>query len=148
MNSSPFARSPDSFWLKLQQRPAGFEVRPFESPFGETDEALCYFMGTLVGLTHNQGTSSELLVSLLPTLDAKRAYLWPSAEQFEIALASLLDQARGWSLTSERDTDQEHVRVLDSRTALRRELSKVIAFCKGAAAACPTFHVEAEALDA
>ena len=147
METTPFRYSPDSFWISLAQRPAGFELRLHATPFGPSDEMLCYFDGTLIGLVVDQGGANGLRVSLLPKLDGNRPYAWPTAEQFQKALCGLLHLTTGWSLRSERDTDQIPVPVLRSKEVLREELSVLVQYCLGAAVACPTFQAHGEGLD-
>ena len=148
MNTVPFPRSPDSFWLRLMRQPAVLEVRPYVTPFGETDEMLCYADGTLIGMAVDQPLADELLVALLPTLDRSRAYPWPSAEQFEAALTGLLGRADKWSLRAERDTDQAPVPELGSHALLNEQLARLVQYCMGADLVCPTFQASGEKLDA
>src|SRR5687767_7117807 len=118
MSAKPYVREPDSLWLRLPDTPPGLEVRPFESPFGTTDELLAYYRGALIGLVHTHRGGEGLLVSLLPKLDAKREYSWPSAEAFEQALRNLLSDARFWNLVCERDRDQQPVPELRDHSAI------------------------------
>ncbi|PTT93304.1 hypothetical protein DBR42_00225 [Pelomonas sp. HMWF004] len=148
MQTAPFIHSPDSFWLRLMHQPAELEVRPYVTPFGETDELLCYVDGTLIGMAIAQPLADELLIALLPTLDKSRAYPWPSVENFEAALAELLRLPGQWSLRSERDTDQLSVPELGSRALLDEKLASLIQYCVGATLGCPTFHASSEKLDA
>ena len=148
MNTAPFPRSPDSFWLRLMRQPTVLEVRPHVTSFGETDEMLCYADGTLIGMAVDQPLADELVVALLPTLDRSRAYPWPSAEQFEAALAGLLRRADKWSLRAERDTDQSSVPELGSHAQLNEQLARLVKYCVGADLACPSFQASGEKLDA
>ncbi|WP_457326245.1 hypothetical protein, partial [Roseateles sp. P5_E11] len=101
-----------------------------------------------IGTVIAQPLADELLVDLLPTLDHSRAYPWPSAEQFEAALADLLHLPGHWSLRSERDTDQSSVPELGSRALLNEKLAGLIQYCVGTTLGCPTFHASSEKLDA
>ncbi|MFD2452380.1 hypothetical protein [Ideonella paludis] len=129
------------------QQPVGFELRPYATPFGLSDETLCYFEGTLIGMAVEQLGTSGVLVDLLPKLDISRPYAWPTPEQFLSALEGLLRRTDSWSLRSERDTDQMSVPVVRSTEALRRELCLLVLYCSGAAVICPTFQAHGQELD-
>lgn len=148
MATAPFRRAPDSFWISLEKRPVGLELKPHLTPFGPSDDTLCYFKGTLIGQAVCQAGMKRLLVNLLPKLDGGRAYVWPSAEQFHAALSNLLFQATGWRLHVEADVDQSPVPLLRSRESLRQELSLLFEYCLGEAVGCPTFEAHEAELDA
>lgn len=134
-----FERGPDSFWLKL---PAGSEtvaVRPHSTPFGETDEFLCYFEQVLIGKLSQADGTSTIEIDLLPVLDRSRTYDWPTIDSFVQALLRLLREIPEAALTCERDTDQEDVERLDDDGQLRDALDRVVQYCDGRSAECPTF---------
>lgn len=133
MSAKPYVQAPDSFWLQVRETPPGLEVRPFESLVGVTDELLCYYQGALVGLVQPRSKGEGLLVNLLPKLDAKREYSWPSAEKFERSLANLLKDARLWNLVCEQDCEQRSVPELRDLSAILEELASVYSYCKGGA---------------
>ena len=101
----PFVRSPDTFFLCFDELPPGMRTAAFESPWGTTDEMLCYYNDRLIGrLARNRQTA----IALLPNLDRMRHYPWPSAHEFFDALWELLISS-GWYIHCERDCDQEPV---------------------------------------
>ena len=136
MNASPFLRAPDIFALSLSQQPDGLVVAPFESSWGTTDEMLCVFRGVLIG---RQVTQEPLVISLTPVLDPQRTYDWPSGEAFREGVLSLLSEVSGWSMSCERDADQEPpIRVTDMQQ-LRALMTQVVHACCTESGVLPTF---------
>jgi len=117
-------------------------VHPYMTPFGQSDEMLCYFDGTLIGSVVVRPNADALVVDLLPKLDKYRSYPWPTIEQFERALLGLLRECEGWSLQAERDTDQVSVPLLCNRASLSAELATLLRYCVGATLDCPTFRAD------
>lgn len=140
MTTPLFANVPDVCWLMLPHRPVGLELCYYETPFGQSDELLCYFEGTLLGLVVNQTAGSDLLISLLPKFNQHRLYAWPKAEQFRVSLSKLLDLASDWRLRVEHDADQSPVSVIQSLGELDSCLSDLVQYCIGVRSICPNFQ--------
>jgi hypothetical protein len=148
MNSSPYIRSPDNFWLMLPHASVAIEVTPFESAYGTTDENLVYYNGVLLGLATSSDLGNSLLINLLPKLDRQRSYPWPSEMHFQESLASLLRQALEWSLVCEQDCDQVPVPEVCSHSLLFGKLAEIYAYSRGEENDCPTFRASASSVDA
>lgn len=141
MSFASFEHRPDVFLLVLPEEFGGIDVKPFVSPWGETDELLCIFKGTLIGRHFRDsrlpGTS---VIHLLPTLAPKRNYPYPSAPAFVQALVRLLQSAPQVQLLCERDAEQETVTPLTVVDDVEVAVERVIAFCEGESLVCPTFR--------
>lgn len=140
MNAT-FPQSPDSFWLTCPAGDAGITVRPYLSPFGETDELLCYAGAVLIGRLLGRGDDAAAPVSidLLPRLDRLRRYDWPDAGDFHRSLLRILRQVPGAVLSCERDTGQADVEKLANDGELASALELVIAYCLSTGTTCPSF---------
>jgi hypothetical protein len=150
MRQFPFSRAPDSFYLMLPSSGAGISMRAFESPWGTTDEMLCYADGVLIGrvVTNSRPQDDRLVVVLLPRLDPRRQYDWPSSEEFCQTLLALILSVPSASVHCERDTDQEPVPRIFSEAVLVESVRNVLAFCVEGAVPCPTFaYVNAQCED-
>jgi hypothetical protein len=140
MSFASFQYRPDIFRLVLPEEFDGINVKPFVSPWGETDELLCSFDGTFIGrLFRDSRFPGASVIHLLPTLDPKRNYPYPSAPAFVQALVTLLRSAPQVQLLCERDADQDTVSPLTIFDDVEVAVERVIAFCEGECLACPTF---------
>jgi hypothetical protein len=137
--TSTFAFSPDSFWLRVPVREEVISVRPYLTPFGETDESLCYVGETLLGKLMNSGDSETKAISLLPKLDRKHAYPWPTSDMFLQALLHVLRYEPNSVLSCERDADQDKVLQLADYDEVATLLNQVVQFSKDGTGTCPTF---------
>lgn len=137
--TSTFVFSPDSFWLRIPAQVETISIKPFVTPFGETDELLCYVGETLLGKIMECGDGEGKVIALLPTLDRKRAYLWPSADMFLQALLHVLRYESNAVLSCERDTDQDKVLLLTEYHDVTTVLTQVVKFSKDGTGTCPTF---------
>lgn len=141
MSFGSFEHRPDLLCLVLPEEFDGICVKPFVSPWGETDELLCSFEGTFIGrLFLDSRFPGTTVIHLLPTLDPKRNYPYPSAPVFVRALVTLLHSAPQVQLLCERDTDQDTVTPLAEVGDVEVAVERVIAFCEGDCLACPTFR--------
>lgn len=135
------AHRPDIFLLVLPEEFDAIDVKPFLSPWGETDELLCSFEGTLIGRLYRDsrlpGTS---VIHLLPALDPQRNYPYPSAPAFVQALVALLRSAPQVQLLCERDAEQDTITPLTVVDEVEAAVECVIAFCAGESLVCPTFR--------
>jgi hypothetical protein len=131
MRQFPFSRAPDSFFFMLPSSGSGISVRAFESPWGITDEMLCYADGVLVGrlATNSREPEDRIVIDLLPRLDPRRQYDWPSSEEFCQTLLALILSVPGASVHCERDTEQEPVPRVFSEDGLVESVKNVLAFC-------------------
>ncbi len=137
--TSTFAFSPDSFWLRVPAQVGTISIKPFVTSFGETDELLCYVGETLLGKLVECGDGEGKVISLLPTLDRNRAYLWPSSDMFLQALMHVLRDESNAILSCERDIDQEPVLRLTEYDDVAAVLTQVAKFSKDGTGTCPTF---------
>jgi hypothetical protein len=141
MSFARFKHRPDIFHLVLPEEFDGISVKPFVSPWGETDELLCSFEGTFIGrLFLDSRFPGTRVIRLLPTLDSKRNYPYPSAPAFVQALVTLLHSAPQVQLLCERDADQDTVTPPAVVDDVEAAIERVIAFCEGESLACPTFR--------
>ena len=148
MTPAPYVRAPDSFWLRLPYASHAVVVAPFESPYGLTDESLCYYGGVLVGLAVANDLTTGLLIDLLPKLERQRSYPWPTDMLFQQTLASLLRRTQGWTLVCEHDSDQVPLVEIQTFSQVLISLSEASAYSKGEANACPTFKASSQSVDA
>jgi hypothetical protein len=148
MNEQPYPHSPDALWLRLSCLPAELKIAPFQSNFGETDEFLCHYRSVLIGTVVSQGEGEDLVINLLPKLNSRRAYPWPSEQDFERCLLGLLEASSDWTLRCERDCDQERVSQVEENSAFLETLARALAYCKGDSANCPSFTTRSEPHDA
>ena len=139
MSTKPYVSAPDVFLLQLPVGAPNIATQPFESGWGTTDEKLCFYNGVLIGLVHEQASGQYGLVSLLPKLDHRRGYPWPSLEAFSHALAACLQTSPTWELRCERDADQHPVKVLSNPTEIRAAIQAALTYSQGESATCPTF---------
>ena len=137
--SSTFKFSPDSFWLRVPEQEQIIAVRPFVTSFGETDELLCYVGEVLLGRLMMHGKGPGKAISLLPTLDRNRAYLWPTSDMFLKALMQVLRCEPNAVLSCERDADQDEILQLAEYDEVAAVLSQVVEFSKDGIGTCPTF---------
>ena len=112
--------------------------------WGVTDEILCCSRGILIGrlVTNTPPQDGRLVVVLLPRLDSRRHYDWPSVEDFWQTLLAIILSVPGALLHCERDTDQEPVPRIREEAVLVEFMRNVAAFCVDGAVACPTFSYE------
>jgi len=139
MSTKPYVSAPDVFLLQLPVSAPHVAMQPFESGWGTTDEKLCFYNGILIGLVHEQASAEYRLVSLLPKLDQRRAYPWPSSDAFGEALAACLQTSLTWKLRCEKDADQHPVKVLTNPTEIRAAIQAVLTYSQGESTTCPTF---------
>jgi hypothetical protein len=133
----PFHRAPNAFFMSLPKCSELLELKAFETPWGATDEILCYWNGILLGQSVH-GDSGKF-VRLLPTLDRQRDYAWPSAASFTATLVNIVVQFPDLEIWCEHDCDQFTVKQVDSADELRRYLELTFSFCAGALDMCPSF---------
>lgn len=138
MTNFPFIRSPDIFALSVLVDTPGLSRRFFQSEWGQTDEELCFFNGILLGLIERTANVDDLQISLVPRLNAERAFPWPSEEEFAGALLGSQKAARDWRLWCEVDADQSPVDLVSGQM-IEKKLEAAIAFCAGRSKDCPTF---------
>jgi hypothetical protein len=118
----------------------GVSITPFVSPWGETEELLCSVAGTLVGqVTSDDRRPGTNVIVLLPKLDQKRAYPFPSPREFRQALLKLLCNAPQARLICEGDADQKTMRQLASVEDVEAALDCLMAYCEGQTVECPSF---------
>jgi hypothetical protein len=126
--------------LLLPKNSDGLKIQSFVSPWGETNELLCSFEGTLIGQVSSDDRFPETIkIILLPKLDRGRNYPFPSPHGFVQALLRLLRNSPQLRLICERDADQETVRRLATLDLVEVDLERVIAYCEGQILDCPTF---------
>lgn len=141
MSFARFEHRPDIFHLLLPEKFGGISVKPFVSPLGETDELLCNFEGTFIGrLFLDSRSPGRSVIHLLPTLDPKRNYPYPSAPAFVKTLVTPLHRVPQVQLLCERDADQDTVTRLSVIDDVEAAIEHVIAFCEGESLACPSFR--------
>ncbi|MTV39142.1 hypothetical protein [Duganella radicis] len=133
----PYQRAPDAFFMALPQESAFLQIKGFETPWGMSDEQLCYWNGVLFGQSV-QGSAGRF-VKLLPVLDRQRDYPWPSAETFKATILGILDQFPDLEVWCERDCDQYPIMSLNSLAELERNLELVFSFCENGRGECPSF---------
>lgn len=126
--------------LFLPKNTDGISILPFVSPWGETDELLCSFEGTLIGQVFNDDRRPNTnIILLVPKLDQRRNYPFPSFDAFLQALLTLLRGSSPIELACERDADQDVVVQLTSRDDVETALKHLLDYCTGEALECPTF---------
>ncbi len=145
MNHSPYSTSPDALDLTIPIAAQDITYRYFESEWGMTDELLCYYLGTLIGIVVRGADpafsrNDTITIHLLPKLNARREYEWPSHAEFTTAIRSLLERPISWSLWCERDCDQYPVEVIeDDVPCAFGELEKALRYSLGEPYECPSF---------
>jgi len=126
--------------LLLPKNFDGLNIQPFVSPWGETNELLCSFEGTLIGrVSPDDRFPQTITIILLPNVDRRRNYPFPSPHAFLQALLALLRNSPQVQLICERDADQQTVRRLETLDMVEANLERVIAYCEGQILDCPTF---------
>ena len=144
MISNPFSAAPDVLHIELEVNMPGITVENFESAWGVTDEKLAFFENSLIGRIESVKGDSRLLIELLPKLDAKRSYPWPSKEAFENTVVQLLLSLHSWVLRCERDADQYPVtHISNDREGAIAQLRAALAYCARERTECPSFSAEA-----
>lgn len=136
MPNSSLVRAPDIFCIQLPAEAEGVRLAAFESAWGVTDEILCYWQGILIGELV-QGRR-ERFVNLLPKLDARRGYAWPTVDAFALSLQDLLRQIPA-AIWCEWDADQGPVESIDRLDDLIDRIRSVVAYCEGSRGSCPSF---------
>jgi hypothetical protein len=146
MNRYPFITSPDVLYLAIPAKVDGISFEFFESEFGITDEQLCYYEGVLIGqiapncCDRNHLGEDAVFIYLLPKLDPKRNYIWPTRVTFIEALRRLLAKSISWSLHCEYDCDQRPVQEINQNMPQTiSELEKALIFSAGEENECPSF---------
>jgi len=145
MTKFPFVASPDSFFLEAPARMVGMLVHPFETQWGITNENLCYYHGTLIGMivsgrSNRLGVRDRTQISLLPKLDRQREYDWPSIQTFKFKVTECLTNAEHWLLWCERDSDQYPVtQIKNDLAATIVMLGAALSYCAGETLECPSF---------
>lgn len=110
------------------------------SSWGQTDELLCSVSGTLIGRLAVDGRCpGSSVIILLPKLDQRRDYPFPSPRAFLQALVTLLRSSPHVQLICERDADQEMVSQLANLDDVEVALGRLIAYCEGKILDCPAF---------
>jgi hypothetical protein len=144
MREFPFQRRPDSFYLTVPKSDSRVDLRAFESPFGVTDEILCFFDGVLLGqLAIGAVPDNLLFVNLATQLDPRRRYDWPSGEDFHRILIAIILTVPGAYLHCERDTDQEPLPRIENQDEVVEAVGRVVTYClEGGVFPCPTFCYE------
>lgn len=143
MNSLNVLRAPDSFWIALATRAPGITLVPFETPFGRTDEVLCFYQSVLVGQAYAETRHGGVSVRLAPTLDATRLYPWSTLPEFHNAVETLIRSGVPMAMGCEADIDQALVTQVSDAASASRLLGEVVSFCTGSQSECPSFRYEA-----
>jgi len=141
MSQCPFVKAPNTFFLTCQQVHGIVNIAPYESPWGMTDEMLCFVDGVLIG---RQMENYPVIISLAPTLDRKRDYPWPTAIALLDALDVVLRKVQGWRLRCEQDCDQAPVEEIHSRSRLRLLLAQTVDTCTSDIGEIPNFAASDE----
>ncbi len=146
MTNKMFHTSPDIFELRIPETMQGVSIKPFESDWGTTDELLCYYEGTLVGLVAEKIKNSLFLgvpttfVYLLPKLDQSRNYNWPSEIAFKQAVEELMKKNVLWCLHCEYDCDQRSIELIENNIeSTFNAFQSALSYCLGHNFECPTF---------
>ncbi|CAN7451906.1 hypothetical protein [Acidovorax sp. Leaf78] len=139
MQDFPFIRTPDIFVLTVDIETPGLSRNFFRTQWGESTEELCFFDGTLLGLVEPTTNASKLQLSLVPRLDPRRTYPWPTASEFADALSAICDAARSLNLWCEVDADQYPVTLVSDPVLVAELQKQVLAFCRGQSEVCPSF---------
>lgn len=141
-----FSYQPDVFWLALPENPQNISITPFESEWGVTDELLCYHQNTLIGLVATKIAQPYFLgqkttfISLLPKLDRKRNYVFPTVLEFQSAIANLLTESPIWNLRCEYDCDQYPVvEIQENLHETIKGIESALLYSAGKIQECPTF---------
>jgi hypothetical protein len=134
---SPFGYAPDVLLMELPKGSMRLKIQAFESPWGVTDEQLCYWDGVLIGqVVHN---AEVRFAKLLPKLDRCRSYPWPSAERFEAAVIDIFNHFPDLEIRCERDCDQYPVEYIDKLDELFNLLPILWAYSVEGRVECPNF---------
>ena len=133
----PFDRAPNAFLMALPDGADSLQVKAFETPWGTTDEQLCFWNGVLFGQQVQDGAGN--FAKPLPLLDRQREYPWPSADAFRSIILDIIGQFPGLEVWCERDCDQHPVKIISSRQELLSYLELVFSFCEGGLGECPSF---------
>lgn len=142
-NKKPYSYEPDVLFIKLPTNLKSLEIEHYVSLWGVTDEKLCFFNGCLIGIVLEESSSkSEIFVNLLPKLDSKRDYPWPSSDEYLNSLQSLLRIAEFWEVHCERDADQNVVKELNNLDEVIAALNEVEGYGRGKKASCIDFHAK------
>ena len=147
MRAPPYCNEPDVFELALPRSARNLQIAPFESEWGQTDELLCYYNKTLIGLLAPQVSDPNFLgadtnfIFLLPKLDTQRSYVWPERVEYENALSQLLSSQKVWHLRCEHDCDQSPIeRLCTGQERLKNALHQAHSYCAGEPVLCPSFE--------
>lgn len=142
-----FSQEPDIFELAVPEGMKGISIRPFETEWGVTDELLCYYENTLIGLVENKIAQPNflglktMLVYLLPKADRNRAYALPTFSEFSKALNRLLSENAIWNLRCEYDCEQYPVvKIENNISETIKELESALLYSIGKVQSCPTFN--------
>lgn len=133
----PYQYAPDVLFMALPEASELLQIKYFETPWGISDQQLCYWNGVLFGqmVQSNPGK----LAKLLPVLDRQCDYPWPSAETFKATVFDILDKFPDLDVWCERDCDQCQITILTSLTALHRNLELVFSYCENGCDEFPSF---------
>lgn len=139
MQEFPFIRTPDIFVLTIDVETPGLSRSFFRTQWGESNEELCFFDGTLLGLVEPTTNASKLQLSLVPRLNPHRTYPWPTVSEFADALSAICDATRSRNIWCEVDADQYPVTLVSDPALVAEQLKQVLAFCRGQSEVCPSF---------
>lgn len=141
-----FSQEPDVFFLALPENINSISILPFESEWGITDELLCYYKNTLIGIVVTKASQPNFLgrntkfINLLPKLDRKRKYEFPSVFEFLNAIKHLLSEVPIWYLRCEYDCDKYPiVKIQENLSETMKNLEVALLYSLGQAQECPTF---------
>jgi hypothetical protein len=124
-------------FIELPDNSPRLRVQAFESPWGITDEILCYWDGILFGQLTSKDKSR--FAKLLPTLDGLRNYPWPNVDDYASSIINILTQFPDLEVWCERDCDQYPVMSVDTVDELLEQLQQVQEFCLRGQLECPSF---------
>lgn len=139
MLQHPYLRGPDSFSLTVPTDIQGLSLQFFESDWGITDEQLCFYEGTLLGIAYPVNGSTDIAIQLLPQLEKKRRYPWPSTTAFSQALVTCTEKSPRWLLHCAQDTDQHAIQAITDDAQVKHSMALALAYCEGKAHSCPGF---------
>ena len=141
-----FSQEPDIFELALPENTKHVSIMPFDSEWGVTDELLCYYQNTLIGLVATKIAQPYFLgektifIYLLPKLDRKRNYAFPTASEFLSAITNLLTESPIWNLRCEYDCDQYPVvEIQENLPETIKGIESALQYSANEVRECPTF---------
>jgi hypothetical protein len=132
--------------MRLPENNTRLRIKAFESPWGITDEILCYWDDILFGQLTSKDKSR--FAKLLPTLDRLRNYPWPNADDYASSIVNILTQFPDLEVWCERDCHQYPVMSVDKIDELLGQLQQVQEFCLHGQRECPSFSYRNGCFDA